>query len=189
MPEMTAQGAAPPCILHLIKLYLHLLSDCKCLIFDETDIETRPSDHQCQPLLSHTLCSISTVCLTWKVLPTSTSTKLKYGKNNEENENSALRVNDPGMKSVPRWPLTRGRVIKTKGLEENTGTPSAAQVLPAPSQNCTHLAEPSPPSTQRSCRAPLHGWCLSLAPSAIWFPFKSKLYWCRGKGKIIRVII
>lgn len=189
---MTAQGAAPPCILHLIKLCLHLLSDRKCLIFDETDIETRPSDHQCQSLLSHTLCSTSTVCLTWKVLPTSTSTKLKYGKNNEENENSALRVNDPGMKSVPRWPLTRGGVIKTKGLEESTdqtGAPTAAQVLPAPSQNCTCLAEPSPPSTQIPCRAPLHGWCLSLAPSAIWFPFKSKLYWCRGKGKIIRAII
>lgn len=55
-------------------------------------------------------------------------------KNDVGKENSAIGVNYPGRKSTPRWLVTRGEVIKTKGMEGNAdqrGAHGAVRILPA----------------------------------------------------------
>lgn len=58
----------------------------------------------------------------------------KKKKNAAAKENSAIRVNYPGRKTVPRWPVTRGEIIQTKGTEESADqreAHDAVQIFPA----------------------------------------------------------
>lgn len=97
----------------------------------ETDTGAESGDHQSSSLPSQASCPIHTSRLISMVPPTSICTKLKHGKKKKiyaGKENSAIRVNYPGRKSVPRWPVTRGEIIKTKGMEGSADQREARDV-------------------------------------------------------------
>lgn len=98
----------------------------------ETDTGAESGDHQCQFAAITGIVSYSHITShlngtshqylyqaeTWKK-----KKKIYAGK-----ENSAIRVNYPGRKSVPRWPVTRGEIIKTKGMEGSADQREARDV-------------------------------------------------------------
>lgn len=86
-------------------------------------------------------------------------------KNDVGKETSAIGVNYSGRKSIPRWLLTRGKIIKTKGMEgsaDQRGAQGAVWIL-LPSQI-------TPTLTRRLKQSPPHPGMPWGCPTAVTSP-------------------